>query len=339
MAERQSAIFQFGGIKFGQSFQVTSVRIPKYLTDKDNTYYVPTKLKQIPRVDPKKMIAIFKQNLNFGMYTEYFARMMLRKFAEVAGRFSPPNIGKAIIDNKYYYRPIYKLDDLAKGLCRTEKGRRLHATKEDFAAMRAGFKFKIMNTKHGVRPGTVYAYAKGINEAKRLSRIQNRGLTKYSWGSILNTFNSQTAAFTFRSETRATRFGVQRSQSSDQQLKNRVLVQTELPVMFKRLQNKSPNIAKYRWGSVKWQEDAEGKEIKLTVQNNLAAVERYCDIAIRQGINAAVREVHKLIRYVQEGAAKKIEKMFSFDLFRVASVTALTYTTQEQREANIQNRR
>lgn len=334
MAGGSAATFQFGGIKVGQQFNLKSARIPKYLTDNPNTYYVPTQFKQMANVNPQTMIQVFKEELNFGAYTEYVARMVLRKFAQVAARFSPPNIGKAIIDRKYYYRPYYKIEDLINGDVRTERGRRLHATKEDFAALRAGFKYKVMNTKHGVKPGTVYAYTKGINQAKRVSRIQNRGLTKYSWGSILNTFNSQNVAKTFRRQSRGTRFGVM-NQAGTAQFKNRILVQTDLPVMFKRLQNKSPNIAKYRWGSVRWEEAKEGNTIKLTIQNNLAAVERYCDIAIRQGLNAASKEVYKLINYIQSDAKEKIEKMFNFKLFRVTRVTALNYSTKAQRQANI----
>ena len=314
--------FQFGGIKFGPQYQ-TYRAVPKYLTENKNVYWVPTRITQMPRVDAQLMVDFFKQNMNFGFYTEYVARMMLRKFAEVAARYSPPNMGKAAIEEKYYYRPIYKLEDLAKGLVRTERGRRLHATREDYAALRQGMKFKVMNTKYGVKRGTVYAYTKGINEAKRISRIQNRGLTKYSWGSILNTFTTNSIG----QINQKTSVGMMSQKKGDYQLKRRVLVQTELPPIFKRLQKKSPNIVKYRWGTVNWQERDKGHRIDFTIINNLASVERYCEIAIRQGVNAAVREAQKLVRYIQAGAAEKVEKMLAFDIFKVTKLTALTATS------------
>lgn len=288
-----------------------------------NTYYVPTRITQMPKVDAQIMIEYFRQYLNFGFYTEYFARMMLRKFAETAARYSPPNIGKASIEEKYYYRPIYKLEDLAKGLCRTTTGKRLYATKEDYAALRKGMKFKIMNTKYRVKRGTVYAYAKGINEAKRLSRIENRGLTKYSWGNILQTFNKNNIALLNQN----TRFGTLSIApgKEDRQVGRRVLIQTEMPPIFQRLERKSPNIKKYRFGSVDWQESEKGNNIDINIHNTLAEVERYCEIAIRQGAKAAVKQATKLIGWIQSGTKDKIEKMFNFNMWQVTRVTALTY--------------
>lgn len=317
--------FTFGGISVLPQYN-SYRQVHVDVKNNTNTYYVPNRLTSMPKVDPQKIKQYYKESMNFGQYMQYFARMMLRKFAEVAARYSPPNMGKANIDAKYYMRPIYKLDDLAKGLVRNERGKRLYATKEDYAALRNGMKFKIMNTKHGVKRGTVYAYTKGINEAKRLARIQNRGLTKYSWGSILNTFNRQNIAKLVGTTKQGvkTRFGVADQRHPGRQLSRRILVQTELPVIFKRLQNKSPNIAKYRWGNVDWQEADEGNKIELTINNNLAEVERYCDIAIRQGVNAAVRETKKLIKAVQDGATEKIEAMFNFDMFKVTKFTAMT---------------
>ena len=114
---------------------------------------------------------------------------MCMRFSATAARYTPPNMGRANIENKYYTRPIYSLTDLAKGLVRTERGRRVYATKEDFAALRAGFKYKVVNTKYRLARELKHkaiGYTKGINEAKRLARIENRGLSKYSWGSMLN---------------------------------------------------------------------------------------------------------------------------------------------------------
>lgn len=321
------ATFTFGGIKVGQQYQ-TYRPIPKYLTQNKNVYWVPTRITQMPRIDAQVMVDYFRQNLNFGFYTEYVARMMLRKFSEVAAKYSPPNIGKATIDQKYYYRPIYKLEDLAKGLCRTERGRRVYATREDYAALRAGMKFKVVNTKYGTKKGTAYAYTKGINQAKRASRIQNRGLTKYSWGSILQTFTTNN----MRTLNRPTNFGIlaESRQGGAYQLERRTLIQTELPPIFKRLEKKSPNIVKYRWGSVNWATNPSGTRIKFIIFNKMTEVERYCDIAIRQGVNAAIKESNRLLNFIRDDAADKIEKMFAFDIFKVTKLTALHITTPNE---------
>lgn len=288
------------------------------------TKFIPSKVTQLPKVDVDFLMHYYKQYLNFGVYTEYVMRMMMRKFVETAAKFSPPNIGKANIEQKYYYRPIYKIEDLAKGLIRTEKGRVLHATREDFAALRAGMKFKIVNTKHGTKKGTAFAYTKGINEAKRLARIENRGLTKYSWGSLLNTFVGQN----MKTKSKHTSFGIfrQKPRGDKQQMDRRVLIQTDMPPIFTRLQRKSPNIKKYKWGYVDWTEDKQGESnnVTLTFQNNLAEVEQYCEIAIRQGINAAVRETNKLLRFIETNAAKRIEKMFDFNIYKVKELAAVS---------------
>ena len=340
MAFSQGApIAKFGGIQVAPQYQ-TYRPVPLYIKQNPNVYYVANRLTPMPKVDPSLMINYWKDNMDFGHYTQYFARMMLRKFAEVAARYSPPNIGKANIENKYYYRPIYNMIEMSKGKVFTPKGKVLYPTKEDYEAIRKGMRFKVMNTKYRVRRGTVFAYTKGINEAKRLARIENRGLTKYSWGSILNTFNGQNVGkLVGDSKKQAgdiayTRFGVQKEDKPGHFLKRRILVQTQLPVIFKRLQNKSPNIKKFRWGNVDWQEeDKPSNKITFTIKNNLAEVEKYCDIAIRRGVNAAVQEAQKLIKYIEADARDKIERMFNFDMDKVTKFTAFTVTTPAQRNS------
>ena len=91
-----------------------------------------------------------KINSFLKQFGNYVCIGMSVRFAQTAAKYTPPNIGKSIIDQKYYSRPIVKLDELAKGLVRTARGRRMYATKEDFAALRAGYKYKIVNTKYRI---------------------------------------------------------------------------------------------------------------------------------------------------------------------------------------------
>ena len=231
-----------------------------------------------------------EQRINsfFKKYANYVCIGMALKFSQAAAKFTPPNIGKAYIDPKYYSRPIYSLEELAKGLVRTERGRRIHATKEDFAALRAGFKFKVVNTKYRAsrtQRRQAIAYTKGINEAKRLARIQNRGLSKYSWGGMLNNveedIQKQLAAGVSPGELSVFRLG-------------------NLPPIFQRLLRKSPNIQRYQWGTYDWNYDnpKEIKKIIFTVENRLAQIEAYGRLAISKGINAASRYCNSIWRAV-----------------------------------------
>lgn len=232
-----------------------------------------------------------EQRINsfFKKYGNWVCIGMALKFSQAAAKFTPPNIGKAYIDPKYYSRPIYSLEDLAKGLVRTARGRRIHATREDFAALRNGFKFKVVNTKYRasrMERMTAVAYTKGINEAKRLARIENRGLSKYSWGGMMN--NSEEAIQKQFDE------GIHPLQLSVFKLGN-------LPPIFQRLLRKSPSIQKYNWGTYDWDfrpSPRDVKKIEFTVENRLAQIEAYGRLAISKGINAASRYCNSIWRGV-----------------------------------------
>ena len=248
----------------------------------------------------------------------YVAQVLIRKFAQTAAVYTPPGkkggkkLGSAYIDEAYYYRPYYKIEDLAKGNIRTERGRRLYATKEDYAALRAGYKYKILNTKHGVKLGTVYAYAKGINEAKRVSRIKNRGLSKYSWGSIINSFSGRMIGA-------ASRQGARKENNPVWYTRARGLYEVGLPAIFLRLRKKSPNIQKYKWGFVDYTETAQHK-MQFTIVNTLAGIQNYARIAIRQGTRAMQKQFRKLSRIIESGTAQNLDKMFNYDLSKVTEV-------------------
>lgn len=221
-----------------------------------------------------------KINNFFKKYVNYVYIGMSMRFAQVAAKYTPPNMGKAIIDEKYYSRPIYKLDELAKGLVRTARGRRVYATKEDFAALRAGYKFKVVNTKYRInrlQKNKAVAYTKGINEAKRVARIERRGLSKYSWGANINN----------------TMQDIQNNLDHGIPLNSiHVYRANKLPPIFQRLARKSPAITKYTWGSYKRRiitNEQNVKGMEYTITNRLAEIETYGRIAINQGIKAVKR--------------------------------------------------
>lgn len=230
-----------------------------------------------------------KINYFFKHYINYIYIGMSMKFAQTAAKYTPPNMGKAYIDQKYYSRPIYKLDDLAKGLVRTARGRRVYATKEDFAALRAGYKFKVVNTKYRItreQKRKAIAYTKGINEAKRLAKIERRGLSKYSWGANINN--------TMQDIQNQTSSGIPLNQVH-------IFTANKLPPIFQRLARKSPAITKYTWGSYRKEvitNEQDVKGMRFTIVNRMAEIQAYGRIAINQGIKAVRRYTNAIWKAV-----------------------------------------
>lgn len=212
------------------------------------------------------------------------------RFAEVAAKYTPPNIGKANIEEKYYYRPIQELTKLAKG-----EYPPYHATKADYAALRSGYKFRVLNTKKGHKKNEVYAYCKGINEAKRASKIAMRGLSKYSWGANLNNTKEDVEN--------------QINQGVDVQDID-VYRANNLPPIFTRLARKSPAITHYTWGSYQKKiivNEKDVKKINITIMNRLAEIQRYSKIAIARGLMAAESYIKQIFSGVQVLAEYKGE--------------------------------
>lgn len=219
------------------------------------------------------------------------ATAMLRVFVDTAARFTPPNMGHANIEEKYYYRPVQQLSKLAKG-----EYEPYHATKEDFAAMRAGFRFRVLNTKLGHKKNEVYAYTRGINEAKRVSRIQNRGLARYTWGDALN--NHSEEIFQMQAE------------------RGGKIVETDLPPIFHRLAKKSPNITKYHFGYA-YGSYVRGKDahVEIGLVNKLTNKQGYATIAVEKGTVAVNRYINKLFG--------KIKNRLEADVYKLLDDTKL----------------
>lgn len=232
----------------------------------------------------------------FKKLTVPIVQALIRTFAVEASKYTPPGsktkkLGTAYISKELYYRPYYNMIDMSKGLINDSKGRPLYPTKDDYAAIRNGFKFKVINTKHGVKRGTVYAYTKGINEAKRLARIQNRGLSKYSWGSILANFSQ------IKTET------------------GNGFYQSELPPVFRRLAKESPNITKYTWGAVSIDStNIRSGRMTFVITNNLTDIQRYGQIAIRRGSQALLKQWNKMQSDFENKQSKRLQKFLDFEI-------------------------
>ena len=244
----------------------------------------------------------FNSNQVFNDVAQFFKKMtapivqsLVRTFAVEASKYTPPGtktkkLGSAYIGKEYYYRPIQQFKLLHQG---AYPG--FHMTKKDYQMWRNGYKFRVLNTKYRIRKGTVYAYCKGINEAKRVARIQNRGLAKYSWGSMIENFSSV--------KTTNDGWG---------------FYQTELPPVFHRLAKQSPNIARTKWGFVS--SDATGIKngnLSFTMRNNLTEIQRYGQIAIKRGTTALLRQWNKMEKDIESKQSKRLQKFLDFEINKI----------------------
>lgn len=231
----------------------------------------------------------------FKKLTVPIVQSLVRTIAVEASKYTPPGnktkkLGSAYIAKEYYSRPIQQFKLLHQGAYQG-----FHMTKKDYQMWRQGYKFRVLNTKYRVKKGTVYAYCKGINEAKRVARIQNRGLAKYSWGSMIQHFSS--------TKTEGEGWG---------------FYNTELPPVFHRLAKQSPNITRHRWGFVS--SDATGIKdgnLSFTMRNNLTEIERYGDIAIKRGTTALLRQWNKMQKDIENKQSKRLQKFLDFEINKI----------------------
>lgn len=217
-------------------------------------------------------------------YGLWIMRSLLRVFATEAARFTPPNMGKSTIEDKYYYRPILTLIKLVRG-----EYRRTYATPQDKEMLKQGYNFKVLNTRYKKhQKGEAYAYTKDIKEAKTLSRIKNRGLARYSWAGALN--NKASEMYLDKKNVNSGHF-----------------MEIELPLIFKRLVRQSPDISKYNFISRAM--TYRGGVVTVQIENKLAQSERYCAIAVARGTAAVDRWQSKFFDAVKNKCQDDIIKM------------------------------
>ena len=106
-------------------------------------------------------------------------------FADGAAKATPPSIGKASIEKKYWSRPI-----LVLGLLIRNKYPNHKPTKEDYDQYRKKMKYKVLYTKSGIKKGTAFAYTKTKAQAKKAAKIETRGLSRVMWGKNLSSIGA-----------------------------------------------------------------------------------------------------------------------------------------------------
>lgn len=179
-------------------------------------------------------------------------------FVTTALRYTPPNLGTYVIERRFYYRPILNLIKLVRG-----EYHGYYGTKEDAYELKYNkMKFKVLNTKKGVRKNTAFGYARSVAEAKKMSRIANRGLSRVMWGTDLPSIGAK------------------------------------VPVSLARLVSKSPNVIKYPLNNVTLysKNDTQGVEIV----NAVKGIERYAYQAELKGYNRMYQVLMKELKNIAD---------------------------------------
>lgn len=247
-------------------------------TDTQKMKIQPLQINGVQQEDRKINDIIEKYSVQIGM-------ALARVFVDEAAKFTPPNMGKSYIDNRLYYRPVQDLQKLKNGEYPPWK-----ITKADLRAMHQGYKFRVLNTRVGHKKNEVYAYTKGINEAKRVSRIKNRGLLRYVWGDALI--------------------------NNSEELKRKVkenpgepyhFYNTDLPPQFQRLARKSPSITKIHFANIQIDNNLPDG-IRIDIDNRIAHGEGFYSIAMKRGAMKAQMWMRRLFNNIKNGAEDKVMK-------------------------------
>lgn len=237
-------------------------------------------------------------------FTVPILKSCARAFLQAASKYSPPGkngkqLGTASIDPKYYYCRII---DLQKSLKDPDVKKRPRA--EDFQWIRKGYRFKVISNKYREKAHWVL-YTKTLGAAKRAARIKNRGLMKYSWGTLLNNFSGRSVR-----EAKANGYLTETG--------NTILYETQLPATFRLLASKSPNMKRYRWGSITVNPiDMNNSVWQMHGRNYKTDTNAFNGIAVQRGYNAAVRQWKSLIQAKKTGAVRSLQRLLNFQINKI----------------------
>lgn len=267
-----------------------------------------TKVRVTPNLDD---LTIWKDCKRFwAEMTAPLLKNCARVFVQTASKYSPPGhwkkksvkrmthtpqpdvtpkfgLGNTTIPHEYYFCKIVDLEAARKA---TDPKDRPH--KEDYEWIKQGYKFKVIRNKYREKMKTI-GYARNLVYAKHMARITNRGLTKYSWGTILNNFEQN---ITQRANNVNAFYADNNTQLG--------LYQIESTPTFRILAQKSPNITKYKWGFTKiYTDDVQNGKWKMHMRNNLVQEEAFCDIAMRLGYRNMMRTWKDMIKKINTGSS------------------------------------
>lgn len=104
------------------------------------------------------------------------------QFSAGAATYTPPSMKKAVIEKKYWTRPVGFIPTLIK------QGQ---ATKKDIDMLHQGYFYKVIYNKAGIPKGTAFAYCKKLSQTKKFAKITTRGLSRVMWGKNLNSIGAK----------------------------------------------------------------------------------------------------------------------------------------------------
>lgn len=224
-----------------------------------------------------------------------------KAFCLAAAKYSPPGrhgkqLGTTSIEPRYYYCSIIDLSKYAN-----DKNSQKNMIPSDWPHYKRGEKFKVISNKWRQKK-KVLGYAKTMVGAKKLARIKNRGLMKYSWGTLLSNFR-----------------GVPTTVSSDYTANvnniNKTGFDIEVPATFRLLAQKSPNITRYNWGSITMQsENVQKSKWKMEGHNNKTDSNAFNSIAVREGTYAAVKTWKATIAALRNSNPNTLQRFLNFGI-------------------------
>lgn len=178
------------------------------------------------------------------------------QFVKAAQKYTPPNLGKSSIEKRFYSRPILFLLNLV----RYGSIGKFKCTDEDIQMFRKGFKYKVVNTRGGSKFGHSIGFTKTQAQAKKLAKIQTRGLTRAMWGKQL------------------TKIGA------------------KIPNSILSLMRKAKKISTLNLNEVKISSNEKQTEVQIT--NKAAENQRFVSIAISRGLKAVQRYIMKQLKKI-----------------------------------------
>lgn len=274
------------------------------------SFFVPNRVR-VESVQPYKFFNKLRDpdiwndvNRFWQTFTTPILKSLARTFCVTAAKYSPPGrpgkqLGTFKISQIYYYTTIIDMNKYAKS-----PELRIRLKKDDWKMYRQGYMYKIISTKYRQKR-KVLGYTRNYGQAMKLARIKNRGLAKYSWGSLLNNFSGSQ---------------VKRSKEfNTHNLDYRVgLYEVKLPSTFKNLAAKSPNIARYRWGTIKTiANDMQSGNYDIQITNHLTDSEKYCKIATEKGTQAVLKQWYTIVEAINNTSIDTLEDFLNFEINKI----------------------
>lgn len=169
-----------------------------------------------------------------------FAQDALKKaasaFAHFAARYTPPDIGQDKIKKERYYRPIFNLKELI------DSGKAIPLDRIQYSK---GKRWKVIDDRNH----KILAYTSSQADAKKIAKIETRGLMKTMWG------------------------------------KNFDKADMPVPVALQRLLAKSPQLRPLPYNDVKM--DVKDGIAEVEIENKATNIENVSKLAEAHGYRAA----------------------------------------------------